>query len=314
MTPPLSLALLCVAILAPATYSQQGASAQAAPRAGLGAQPLTTGRAVGALDQFSPFESEAAAAGVAGATFNADSFHVWQSDVRAGADGVLEGFELECNGPAGAVLDLRIRMGGGWNTNPVVWSGSYTKLTGGTEIGWADTSAAGILLHVGEVFLIEWQGASTGVWITGTYVPAPGTPAYPEPIYLYPSGCYLDCGWRIGFHTYMSASGPQLSATPLVAGAPATLSVSGATPNRPVGFAYSLKGPGPSTVSAGPCGSVTLDLSKPVATLAILSANGVGYVAFTGNVPPALSGRTIWLQAFDVASCTASNPLAEVVG
>ena len=90
--------------------------------------------------------------------------------------------------------------------------------------------------------------------------------------------------------------------------------MTGATPSNPVGFAYSLVGPGPSTVPAGPCGSLTLDLSAPVVTLAILPADANGDVSFTGPVPSALSGSMIWLQAADVASCTVTNGLAEAIG
>jgi hypothetical protein len=308
--------LIGVALCGAPLFAQDVVTHQLLPKDQVSAQPLHTGRAVGTLDQASPFAS-ATPPGMGSASFNGDAnFLVWQTDVRCGIAGQLEGFEIECAGQVGATIDLRIRMGGGWSTNPVVWSGSYTNSTGSTEIGWLDTSAANIQLNAGDLFLIEWQGTGTGLWMTGTYAAPPATPAYPELIYLNAPGCFADCGWRIGFNTYMTqgGGGPQLSTSPIVGGQQATLSVTGATPANAVGFAASVVGQGPSTVPAGPCGSVTLDLSQPIVRLAILPADALGNASFTGNVPAALSGRTIWLQAFDVGSCTATNMVSAVVG
>ncbi|RMH04884.1 MAG: hypothetical protein D6702_02045 [Planctomycetota bacterium] len=298
-----------------APLAAQGVTiSQTLPTTGASPQPVHVGRAVGTLDQVSPFASEVVPP-IWGAGFNGTtSSMVWQTDIRAGMAGVLEGFEIEATGVVGAQINLRIRLGGGWNVTPPVWSGTITKSTPYTEIIWVDTSAAGILLNPGDLFVIEWQGNDTGFGMTGSFEPPPGAPAYPELIYLNGPGCYADCGWRIGFHTYMGPVGPTLTSTPLVAGAQALLTVAGATPYRPVGFASSLVGSGPTSVPLGPCGSVTLDLSAPVRILGILRADANGYAILTGTVPAGMTGRTIWLQALDLATCTPTNGLAEVVG
>lgn len=282
---------------------------------GISPTPLVTGRATGTLDQVSPFASEAVYPPQQGAWFNGDAnFLIWQTEVRAGMSGLLEGFEIECSGNPGASIDLRIRLGGGWNTNAAVWTGNYTKSTSSTEIGWLDTSSAGINLSAGQLFVIEWQGTGTGLGITGTYVPPPGTPAYPELIYLLGPGCYADCGWRIGFHTYMGGGGPQLSVLNLVGGQRATLDLTGGTPLGPVVFAYSLAGGGPTSVSAGGCGVVTVALTPPIVQLPTAFADAAGHASFSGTVPPGASGAPIWFHAFDVLSCSLSNPIAAVIG
>jgi hypothetical protein len=59
----------------------------------------------------------------------------------------------------------------------------------------------------GEAFVIEMQGTNSGLGINGNYVAPPGTPGYPEFLFLGGPGCFADCGWRIGFRTYVLASG-----------------------------------------------------------------------------------------------------------
>lgn len=63
-------------------------------------------------------------------------------------------------------------------------------------------------------------------------------------------------------------AGFQLDVTQLVAGQPGTASLSGATPNGRVGLAYSLTGPGPTSVNTGVCGVMSVDLSTPANVLA----------------------------------------------
>jgi len=52
---------------------------------------------------------------------------------------------------------------------------------------------------VGDTFVWEVQGDGSGVNGRGSYIAPPGTPLYPESLYLNGPPCYADCGWRLGF-------------------------------------------------------------------------------------------------------------------
>ena len=101
----------------------------------------------GTLDQVSP-------AANAGFNRSAPSL-IWQQQARAGIAGQLEGFELYLTGPVGAYLDVRVRVGDGWNTNATSWSGSHTKTTPDEEVIFFDVTSAGINLVVGDTYVIE---------------------------------------------------------------------------------------------------------------------------------------------------------------
>jgi len=155
----------------------------------------------GTLDQDSPVPS-----GSAGASFNVDSTTLtWQQQVRCGLAGQLEGFSLYLTGPVGASCDVKLRLGDGWSSNPVVFSTTYAKTTAGTENPFFDVTSSGILLSVGNTFVIELLGHGNGMWLLGSYIdPAVGPPLYPEYLYLNGSStCYSNCGWRHGFKTWM---------------------------------------------------------------------------------------------------------------
>ena len=100
----------------------------------------------------------------------------------------------------------------------------------------------------------------------------------------------------------------------LVAGATANLSVDGATANGMVGLAYSLAGPGPSSVVAGSCGTITASLSSPISVMGVFPADGSGSLTHMQSIPAGASGVQVWLQGLDLASCTLTNSLAETVG
>ena len=108
-------------------------------------------------------------------------------------------------------------------------------------------------------------------------------------------------------------TGFQLDVTQLVAGQPGTASLSGATPNGRVGLAYSLTGPGPTSVNTGICGVMSVDLSTPVNVLALATADANGDYALTRNVPVGARGRRIWIQGLDFGTCTLSNLVATTI-
>ena len=130
------------------------------------------------------------------------SFLVWQSQIRCGVPGTLEGVRLTLVGPIGAQAAIRIRAGAGWNTGPAQFDGLVTKATAGTELVFVDMSAANITLAAGDLYVMEAQGNETGCQLNGSYIAPPGTPLYAEPLFLMGS-LFADGGWRHGFETYM---------------------------------------------------------------------------------------------------------------
>jgi hypothetical protein len=157
----------------------------------------------GTLDQVSPW-----APGGQSAWFNGDaSFLIWQQQVRAGLAGTLEGYRLRLDGPAGAQLDVRLRNGDGWSTNGVLHQVRLTKSIAGYEDFFVDVTGAAYSVAVGGTFVIELQGNDTDCGIIGSYVdPALGPPLYPEPLFLNAPPCFSNCGWRIGFETYVHSA------------------------------------------------------------------------------------------------------------
>jgi len=249
----------------------------------------------GTLDQSSPFGN---------AWFNGGTNAlVWQAEVACGTAGLLEGFELEIQGNAGATLDVAIKVGPGWNLSAPVFSATLTSTGTGTwERVWVDTSASAINLSTGSLFVIEMVG-NTGMGIRGQYDAPPASPPYPEELYLNGPGCFADCGWRIGFNTWMGQGGPTLSKTGTCPG-PVTLTVAGATPSGSVAMLYG--NPGSFTHNGTPCNGLTINVGQP--TLAgIIQANGSGVANVSFNAPPGLCGRTI--IGVDIGSCTPTNTI-----
>jgi hypothetical protein len=162
------------------------------------------GAQTGTQDQVSP---TIAVPPVQTASFNGDAASLtWQAEVRAGLAGQLEGFTLQLSGNAGATLLTSIRLGPGWNTSPTVFQTLVTKTTSAfNEDVFVNVTSANITVAPGTHFVIEMQGQGTGCGINGTYAPpsSGAQPAYPELLYLNGPGCFADCGWRIGFQTWV---------------------------------------------------------------------------------------------------------------
>ena len=107
---------------------------------------------------------------------------------------------------------------------------------------------------------------------------------------------------------------PKLVVHNLVAGQTSTWEVTRATPLRQVFFGSSLAGGGPVTMPAGPCGLITLELSLPFDVLPPVLSDANGEASISGLVPVGATGRSLWIQALDAASCRVSNGAAEVIG
>jgi hypothetical protein len=104
------------------------------------------------------------------------------------------------------------------------------------------------------------------------------------------------------------SGGPVYSATGLVGGGTATLTVTGATASGSVLIGYSLTGAGP---TATPFGMV--DMSMPITQLPTLTADAAGTASMSTGVPGRASGFTVYTQAADLGTGTLTNSLAEAI-
>ena len=93
------------------------------------------------------------------------------------------------------------------------------------------------------------------------------------------------------------------STTDLFAGdpIPAVFTIAGAAPNSSVTLGYSFAGAGPFTTVFG-----IVDMTPPINTLAVLSADANGDASWVVNVPPSAHGRTLYTQALNTGLLTNS--------
>jgi len=102
--------------------------------------------------------------------------------------------------------------------------------------------------------------------------------------------------WRTWVARYVMRPAPFLLSVPsLVGGSNNTLSVSGATPNVPVRFAYSLLG---TAIFEVPGNAAILSLDAP-ALAGSTSANASGNASINRFIPSSFTGTTVWLQAVE---------------
>ncbi|MFG0330392.1 MAG: hypothetical protein ACF8PN_10895 [Phycisphaerales bacterium] len=82
------------------------------------------------------------------------------------------------------------------------------------------------------------------------------------------------------------------------------LGVSSATPNGTVAFVFA-RNTGSITIPSGPCAGTALDLDSSARLVDTVTADASGDASLTGNAPAVACGG--FVQAVDVASCTATN-------
>lgn len=130
---------------------------------------------------------------------------VWQQEVRAGLSGQLEGVQLRLAGPIGTQVEIRVRMGAGWNTVAPAFSALLTKQSLSQEQFFVNCSAANILQVPGTLFVIEvvGAGATPGSAVMGTYTAPPGTPLHPRFLFKNGPACFGDCGSHVAFRTFV---------------------------------------------------------------------------------------------------------------
>ncbi len=155
----------------------------------------------GVEDQISPFGSEVGTANDALINFGLTTLE-WQATVQAGIPGYLEGIQFEVSGPAGDSFDIRVYLGAPWQSGTPTYTTTLTKSSGSVEIMYADFTASGISLAVGDFYTIS-VGGQSNTWMIPDYPPlltVSGTPGglmdfqvdYAEPngpvAYLYAFG------------------------------------------------------------------------------------------------------------------------------
>ena len=121
-------------------------------------------------------------------------------------------------------------------------------------------------------------------------------------------GRWLDKHEAASLFVLVEVSGPLYIMSNLVAGQTAALSLSNATANGRVVFAYSLTGAGPTNTPYGP-----VAMSLPINQLPIATADATGYALTLANVPAGAAGITVYSQALDLSAGVLSNALVETV-
>lgn len=165
----------------------------------------------GVIDQTSPFPPGPPAATLLDCGPPA---FAWQQEVRAGMAGRLEGFSVTLEGPAGAQVEARLRLGPGWNTAFPVVVQTLTKTSTASQQFFVNCLAANIQQVDGALFVIELVGNNTGALARGSYAPPPTAPLYPRSLFRGGPGCFGDCGTRLSFRTFvLTATSTQVYCT-----------------------------------------------------------------------------------------------------
>ncbi len=84
-------------------------------------------------------------------------------------------------------------------------------------------------------------------------------------------------------------------------------------PGDYAGIMLSRTGSGPSNISVGPCGTMSVGLSPRVFFLGNAQANGGGTAVITFPIPAGATGTTVWIQAVDFGRCRLSKVFNGVV-
>ncbi len=117
--------------------------------------------------------------------------------------------------------------------------------------------------------------------------------------------------------TKPSADAPGvLTVSALIQGSVASLSVTGIPAevvDRDVWYGWSIKGSGPSDRKIGPCGLMTIQLSKPVHVLGHDQVKaGDTHSSLSFFIPAtAPIGLEVWFQALDLENCELTNNVSD---
>jgi hypothetical protein len=176
-------------------------------------------------------------------------------------------------------------VGDGRSTMEVTTDGGLTW-----TVVWRDTSASdGTYSTCADLSAFDGQvGVQLGVHFYGTYAQE----WWVDNIVIDGGGC----------------APVTLAITALVRGNPATLTLTGATPNGHVLIGYTFTGPGPLWTPYG-----MADMNGPIQLLPVQVADASGSVVITAGVASRVLPHTLYAQAYDFSSGRASNSIAEPV-
>lgn len=228
---------------------------------------------------------------------------------------------------AGAAYDIDVWIrpdtSVGFENAATDWTllGSGSAVSTATYAGtFVDLAGNGVLLRAGRTYGFYVDNANFAAGVTGLrYTDTAGPEVYWSGDLRLISHCgkgapafagatFANRCWN-GTIYYDTQGGFLVAVSGLVAGASATVAVSGATPSGKVRCAWSLAGGGPTSTPHG-----DLLLTPPYQELPILVADAAGNASAFVPVAPGTSGLPFWLQAFDVTGKVFSNGVATWIG
>jgi plastocyanin len=204
------------------------------------------------------------------------------------------------------------------------------QTTHNIDLAGVSFSQPDITIAEGDTVIWTWLSglhnvvSDDGLFSSGSPVSAPNTytltfdaaflAAAPANGNVYDYHCDVHVSFGMVGKITVTTGRPVLVIDNFVAGQLATMTVQNTTPGALVGYAYSLTGPGPITLNAGPCGFVTASLSAPITLLPQINANAAGTAVLPATIPAGTSGATVWVQALDLTNCQLSNGATMVIG
>jgi plastocyanin len=200
---------------------------------------------------------------------------------------------------------------------------SFAQTTHQVNLSGISFSPANITIAEGDTVMWNWVSgfhnvsSDIGLFTSGNPVLAPYTwsltfdaaflASAPANGNLYDYHC--DPHWGLGMvgSVTVTTNNPVLTISNFKAGQTTDMTVTAATPGAPIGFAYSLVGPGPTSLNAGPCGAVLASLTAPITLLPQVNANASGTAVLSIPIPAIAVGMYVWVQALDLGNCQLSN-------
>ena len=238
--------------------------------------------------------------GAASLTWEDDAGRAWHQDDSSGAtsDNTLISPAMDLSGSAGTTLtfDGQTQWSAWLANHPTSNGDGVSNMEVSTDGGatwtvvWTDTSIAdGTYSSSVDLSAFDGMtGVQLGIHFYGTYAQE-----------WWVDNVVVDGG---------GGGGLTLSATGLVSGGVATISVSGASANGNVLLGYSWVGAGPTQTRFG-----MLDLTMPIHSLPTQVADASGNVSVTAGVAVRLASHTLYGQAVDMTSGELSNAIAEPI-
>jgi plastocyanin len=212
----------------------------------------------------------------------------------------------------------------------VLTTSAFAQQTHQVDLAGTRFSPDVLVIDEGDTVLWNWVSgrhnvaSDDGFWRSGDPVNAPSTfsitfdasflAANPANGNVYDYHCEVHRSFGMTGSIQVNTGKPVLTVTGFVAGQTAILDVSGVAQGDVVGFAYSLAGPGPSTISIPGCGLSIVSLSQPITVLGTAIADASGHATRSARIPAGATGLSVWVQAAQLNACELSNGATLVVG